>query len=439
LTRQPDIIIFLSDQQRADTMGCYGQKLNVTPNLDKLAKEGTLFENAFSCQPVCGPARSCIQTGLYATETGCFKNNIALPQDVPTIAKELIKKGYQTAYVGKWHLASTEQDDSYWYSAIPKNKRGGYEYWMATDVLEYTSDGYAGGYVFDKDMNKVEFTGYRVDKISEFALDYLKKHRKDNKPYLLFVSWIEPHQQNNLDICQGPDYSKKTFKDFTAPLDLEKGVGNWEENYPDYLGACHSIDANIGKIVDYLKEEDKLNNTIILYTSDHACHFKTRNWEYKRTCHESSIKIPLIAYGKGFMGGNKSKQLCSLLDIAPTVLKVAGVDILSSMRGYILMDMIGNEDKREELFVQMSETQVGRAIRTKKWKYSVVAPDVNGNIFSYCDNYTENHLYDLENDPYEMNNLVSNENYYEIRKELREKLMEYILKIEGKQTKILFG
>ena len=101
-TKKPNVIFVFSDQQRWDTMGCYSQKLDVTPNLDQLAEKGVLFENAFTCQPVCGPARACLQTGKYATEIGCFRNNIALPRDHKTIAHWFSEAGYDVGYVGKW-------------------------------------------------------------------------------------------------------------------------------------------------------------------------------------------------------------------------------------------------------------------------------------------------------------------------------------------------
>ena len=103
---RPNIIFYFSDQQRFDTMGCYGQPLPVTPFLDSLAREGVKFENAFTCQPVCGPARACLQTGQYATRTGCYRNAVALPGDIPTLAGYFGDAGYDTAYIGNWHLAS---------------------------------------------------------------------------------------------------------------------------------------------------------------------------------------------------------------------------------------------------------------------------------------------------------------------------------------------
>ena len=148
------IIFYFTDQQRWDTCGCFGQPLDITPNLDKLAQEGVKFDNAFSPQPVCGPCRALFQTGKYPTETGCFRNNIMLPAGVKTLANYIEEAGYETAYIGKWHLASDGELEKpptidHTITAIPKELRGGYTgYWRAADVLEFTSHGY-DGYVFD--------------------------------------------------------------------------------------------------------------------------------------------------------------------------------------------------------------------------------------------------------------------------------------------------
>ncbi|MFW9973418.1 MAG: sulfatase-like hydrolase/transferase, partial [Candidatus Odinarchaeota archaeon] len=163
----PNIIFILSDQQRYDTLGCYGQELDITPNLDKMAKEGVLFEHAFTNQPLCGPARSIIQTGKYATQTGCYRNGIALPITNKNISNYFSKKGYDVAYIGKWHLASNTGRSkdfdlkrmNYSTKPVPPELRGGYkDYWLASDVLEFTSHAYEG-HLFDGNMKKVEFNG----------------------------------------------------------------------------------------------------------------------------------------------------------------------------------------------------------------------------------------------------------------------------------------
>ena len=192
---KPNIIFYFSDQQRFDTAGCYGQELPVTPNLDALAEEGTLFENAFTCQPVCGPMRACLQSGVYASQIGCYRNDIALPLDSKTIAHYVKEAGYDTAYVGKWHLASDSEHDLK-IAPTPKERRGGYDYWRAADVLEFTSHGY-DGYIYDENCNRLDFKGYRADRINDYAIEYLKKENHE-KPFFLFISQLEPHHQNGI-------------------------------------------------------------------------------------------------------------------------------------------------------------------------------------------------------------------------------------------------
>ncbi|MGQ9629490.1 MAG: sulfatase-like hydrolase/transferase [bacterium] len=420
--RRPNIIFFLSDQQRWDTVKCYGQRLNVTPNLDRMANEGVRFENAFTCQPVCGPARACLQTGRYATEVGCFRNDIALPTEERTIAHWLSDAGYEVGYIGKWHLASTTGEGfNYQTKAIPPERRGGYkDYWLASDVLEFTSHGY-DGYLFDANMRRVDFKGYRADCLTDFALEYLRT-RSGRKPFFLFLSYVEPHHQNDHNRYEGPEGSKERFKDFDVPGDLVGAGGDWRENYPDYLGCCASLDYNLGRVRNEIEKLGLTENTLIVYTSDHGSHFRTRNSEYKRSCHDSSIRIPMIACGPGFRGGAVVHELVSLIDLPPTLLASGGVEKPKTMRGRPLQELVAGtaRDWPEEVFIQISESQVGRAIRTRRWKYSVRAPDKDGWNHSASDLYVEDFLYDLERDLHERDNLVSDPAYASVRRELAE-------------------
>lgn len=441
---KPNIIVFFSDQQRYDTVGCYGQELDITPNLDYMASEGVKFENAFTCQPVCGPARSCMQTGKYATQTECFINDIGLKEDEETIAKILNKDGYETAYVGKWHLASTHNECDYSYSPVPKEKRGGYQdYWMASDVLEFTSHGY-DGYVFDKDNNKVEFKGYRADKITDFALDYLDNRNKE-KPFLLFLSHIEPHHQNDKKDYEGPIGSKDRFKNYNIPNDLKDIDGDYSQFYPDYFGCCKSLDENLGRIRDKLKELNIDDNTIVIYTSDHGCHFKTKNKElpeggaddYKRSFYENTIRVPLIIYGPNFKGGKVITELSSLIDIPKTIIDIVRGNTPKSMEGVSLLDLVNGKENRDDIFIQISESYVGRAIRTKKYKYCIIDPTKHPYKDSYSLIYEEQYLYDLEKDPLEKINLINSDSYENVRKELRSKIKKYIKDIESLDIKII--
>ena len=430
---RPNIIFFFTDQQRWDTCGCYGQPLDVTPNLDRMAAEGVRFENAFTCQPVCGPARACLQTGKYATELGCFRNNIALPQDEKTIAHWLSEAGYEVGYIGKWHLASgqfgtwyrgqtSEEPFEYRTSPVPPELRGGYkDHWLASDVLEFTSHGY-DGYMFDADMNRREFPPgrYRVDAQTDWVLEYLRT-RNGESPFFLFLSYIEPHHQNDHNHYEGPKGSKERFQDFVVPGDLVDTEGDWRQEYPDYLGCINSLDANLGRVRDELERLGMADNTIILLTSDHGSHFRTRNAEYKRCCHDGCIRVPLVVQGPGFSGGTRVEELVSLIDTPSSVLAAAGIGVPGTMRGRDLAPLARGQadDWPGEVFLQISESHCGRAIRTAKWKYSVRAPK-EAVRFGTCDSslYVEDFLYDLEEDPHERDNLVADPAYAGARSEL---------------------
>src|SRR5947199_7208072 len=139
------------------------------PNLDRMAQRGTHLFHSFTCQPVCGPARSCLQTGLYATTTGCFRNGIALPPGARTLAHHFGEAGYDTGYIGKWHLAAAEP--------VPEAKRGGYQYWLAANVLEFSSDSYRAE-LYDGENRRVRLPGYRVDGLTDAAIRYIDAHQE---------------------------------------------------------------------------------------------------------------------------------------------------------------------------------------------------------------------------------------------------------------------
>ncbi len=432
---QPNILFFFTDQQRWDTCGCYAPaaaRLDVTPNLDRMARDGVRFEHAFTCQPVCGPARSCLQTGLYATETGCFRNDIALPLDATTLAHRLSDAGYEVGYIGKWHLASTGEKANYRTKPVPPERRGGYnDFWLASDVLEFTSHG-DGGHLFNADMEKIEFDGYRVDCQTDFVLDYLRT-RDRRRPWFLFLSYLEPHHQNDHNRYEGPPGSKERFADYEPPGDLVGTEGDWRESYPDYLGCVNALDRALGRIRHELEGLGMADETALIFTSDHGSHFRTRNKEYKRSCHEASTRVPMVIRGAGFQGGAGRPELVSLIDLPPTVLRAAGAPVPDEMRGRPLQDLIQacGGPWRDDVFVQISESQVGRAVRTDRWKYGVDAAGKNGSRDPAAEQYVEQYLYDLETDPHERNNRVADASLADVRADLRRRLAGYVRRVEG--------
>ena len=413
-TRRPNVIVFFTDQQRWDTTGVHGNPLDLTPNFDRMAQQGTDVHYSFTCQPVCGPARACLQTGMYATQAGVWKNSRTLASDATTLAHSFRQAGYTTGYIGKWHLADEEP--------VPAAKRGGYEYWLASNLLEFTSGPY-DLVMYDNENQAVKLPGYRVDAQTDAAIHYVNDHQQD--PFFLFLSYIEPHHQNNLDDYPPPDGYRGRYTGKHIPPDLAALGGSTHAHLGGYYGMIKRLDEALGRLLDALKSLDLLDNTIVLFTSDHGCHFKTRNAEYKRSCHESSIRVPTAIRGPGFAGGGRLRQLVSLIDLPPTLLHAAGIPVPDQMQGRSILPLLRGQSDGwpEEVFIQISESQIGRALRTARWKYSVVAPGLNGNSAPGADHYVEDYFYDLEADPHELTNLVSQAAYSAIKAQLRERLI----------------
>ncbi len=411
---RPNVIVFFTDQQRWDSTGVHGNPLGLTPNFDAMAAGGTHAFNAFTCQPVCGPARSCLQTGLYATVTGCCRNGMIPQPGQQMLGHYFRQAGYSTGYIGKWHLADRDP--------VPVGQRGGYQHWLAANLMEFSSDSYRCE-VFDSKGKRVRLPGYRVDGLTDAAIRFVETNQKD--PFFLFLSFLEPHHQNEFDNYPAPDGYSERYQGRWMPADLEELGGTAARHLGGYWGMVKRLDEAFGRLRDALKSLALTDNTIILFTSDHGNHFKTRNDEYKRTCHESAIRVPTAFYGGPFTGGGQLRQLVSLIDLPPTLLDAAGIAIPPAMQGRSILPLLGGRSPAwpQEVFVQISESQVGRAIRTHRWKYGVTAPDKQGWKDTCSDQYVEQYLYDLEADPAELNNLVGAKTHVGVRQDLQRRLM----------------
>lgn len=329
--RKPNVIVFFTDQQRWDTTGLHGNPLGLTPHFDRWAAEGTHLYNTFTCQPVCGPARSCLQTGQYATTTGCTHNGVPLPADSRTLAHYFNDHGYETGYIGKWHLAATRTEP------VPEALRGGYKYWLAADSLEHTSDAY-NAVLYDNDNNRVKLPGYRVDALTDAAIRFVDRNQA--QPFFLFLSFLEPHHQNRRDDYPAPYSHEERYVSRYTPPDLASLGGTSHQHLPGYYGMVRRLDEALGRLMDALISLNLAEETIVLFTSDHGCHFKTRNGEYKRSCHDSSIRIPAAIWGPGFRGGGRITELVSLLDLPPTLLDAAGIGVPEAMQGRSLLPLV---------------------------------------------------------------------------------------------------
>ena len=417
---RPNVLVFFTDQQRHDTTNLHGCPLDLTPNLAGLAQRGTHLRHCFTCQPVCGPARSCLQTGQYATQTGVWTTGLPLNPGRRTPAHHFNDAGYHTAYIGKWHLAPEEHR-----GAVPQDYQGGYQEFLGANTLELVSDAYDTR-LWDRTGVERRLPGYRVDAMSDAVIDYVA--RDHAQPWFLFFSLLEPHHQNHRDDYPAPTGYEERYAGSWMPPDLIAGGGSAARHWPGYCGMVKRIDEALGRVLDALRSTGQLDHTIILFTSDHGCHFKTRNDEYKRSCHEASIRVPGVIAGPGFAHGGTLPHLVSLVDLPPTLLDAAGIDVPDTMSGRSLLPLVRDPAAAwpGEVLVQISETQTGRAVRTARWKYCAICPDHDerGQPVSrpHAEVYADHCLYDLMADPWEQHNLIGRESHREVVAVLRDRL-----------------
>ncbi|GAB3839290.1 sulfatase-like hydrolase/transferase [Kribbella italica] len=426
MTDRPNVIVFFTDQQRWDTVGAAGNPLGLTPNLDLMARRGAMFETACTTNPVCAPARSALQTGMYPTNTGVHRNSVALPADAPTLGRLFGEAGYQTGYIGKWHLASQDP--------VPRDEQGGYDFWLGANLLEFTSDAYRT-IVYDADGEPVFLPGYRPDALTDAAIRFVSRASTEDRPFMLFLSLIEPHHQNEHDNYPAPEVYQDTYTGAWLPPDLAALPGTAHQHAAGYYGQVKRVDECLGRLRDALISLGLTDDTLLVYTSDHGSHFKTRNSEYKRSPHDGSVRVPLVVEGPGYAGGRRVGTPVSTIDVVPTVLDAAGIPLPGHLDGAPLDRLFAAPtDAADGVLIQVSETEVGRALRTERWKYHVLAPDVVDQ--PAADTYREQALYDLVADPYELDNLIDSEGHQEIAAGLRAQLIRRIAEVEHRPATI---
>lgn len=428
---RPNILMICSDQFRADFIGANGENPTVrTPNLDALAKRGTNYTHAVTNQPLCSPARACFLTGMQATRTGVWNlgEQLELDHSLPTIATQLKKAGYSTNFIGKWHVAKVAKYGNGW--VAPGPARGGFDdLWEGANIPELSSHPMFGNYWLGDGTNLGYKNIYRPDFITSRAVSFVEQ--KHDRPWLLFLSQAEPHQQNDVDDFIPPPRYAKSYQDPFIPQDLRNLPGNWQSRIPGYYGCVQAIDDCVGNMVAALERTGQLENTIVVFFSDHGCHFRTRMGEYKRAPHDAAIRVPMIFAGPGFDHAARLDEIVSLLDLTPTLLDGAGVEVPPTMQGRSLKKLPTDKAARaawdSTAYIQISASMVGRAIRTRDWMYSCYDPTQGGNSVPLSTKYTDYAMYQVGADPYQRLNLVGRPEYADVAHQLRAELKERII------------
>ena len=467
---KPNIIFILSDDHTTNAISAYGglyKEIAPTPNIDKIAQEGAILKNTFATNSICGPSRASILTGTYSHIHGYNKNykGGVFDNRLWTFPKELQKNGYNTALIGKWHLASEPI---------------GFDYYKYHDNLG--QQGFYWNPLYNENGVKIKESGYATNLTTDFALNWLKNRSNKEEPFCLLLQYKAPHREwspdekyeqlweneelpypttfnddyktrektaGNTEMTM--DYFSRRDMKINAPDSLnEKQTRRWlsygfkrnevveldpnlskEENkklkfqkyIKDYLASVKSVDDNIGKVLDYLKESDLEENTIIIYASDQGFFIGEHGWFDKRFMYEESIRMPfVIKYPGKIKPKTINKDIITNIDFAPTILEIADIDLPESIQGKsFLKNLTENENDnwRQSMYYHYYEypyyhhVQPHYGIRNERYKLIHFYYDID--VWE---------LYDLKKDPNELNNLFYSDKYKDLAIELKQELYE---------------
>jgi len=399
---KPNVLVVQPDQHRGTIMGCAGDMQVDTPNLDALAAEGIRFERCASSSPVCSPCRGSYQTGLYPYIHGVLKNNVLLdPTDTKYLAELFGEAGYSTGYIGKWHLDGGIPSDQPGGYVAPGVRRRGYQEWFGYEK----SHEYLDVWKYDESRNppvKVPVEGYSWEPAwhTDMFLDFARRNRDQGKPWMYYIAYGPPHKPE-----QCPDEFKTMYppEGFTLPPDVEgkfsaEVEAELRQSLQVYYGQVTSIDVEIGRIVQGLKDLGLDDNTIIVYTSDHGdklgSHCSPDKLRGKSAPYATAFRIPLIVRWPGAIpSGQVCDALVSSVDVAPTILELAGRPVPWKMQGDSMAAWCrgGVGPSNDGVFIALGTWQA-----------------VWDGRYVYCPSSNYRILYDHQTDPYEMTNLFGN-------------------------------
>lgn len=437
--RRPNVIFILTDDQRWDQLGCEGHPFLKTPNLDKLAAEGARFANMFVTTSLCSPSRASFLSGLYAHSHGVVNNFTDYPKDLASFPRALQADGYETAYIGKWHMG--EQSDE---------KRPGFDYWVT-----HKGQGKYYDTVFNINGKRTVKKGYYTHQLTNMAVDWLKQER--TKPYLLIVGHKAPHtpftpEKKYSKIYDDIEikYPETAFQLEGKPEWVKQRIDTWHgiygplygyrKEFPDtspesvkhfakfvrsYTATIRSIDDSVGQIYRTLKQTGQLDNTLIIFAGDNGMFLGEHGMTDKRTMHEGSIRVPLLVrYPKLVKPKTVIKQMVLNIDLTPSILDICSAPPLKDIHGKSFKQLLQGKTKgwRKSWYYeynyerQFPYTPNVRGVRTDEWKY-VHYPHGDGGQDRHMAE-----LYNLKKDPGETRNLIANPAYKEKVAELKAEL-----------------
>jgi arylsulfatase A-like enzyme len=433
--QRPNVLFIMTDDHAAHAMSCYGSRINQTPNLDRLARQGMRFTNCFCTNSICGPSRAVILTGKYSHLNGFWDNNRSrFDGSQTTVAKLLQQGGYQTAMIGKWHLVTDPTGFDYW-NILP-----GQGVYHNPAMIEMGK--------------RTKHEGYVTDIISDFTLDFLNR-RDPQRPFFAMYHHKAPHRPWEPDAKHAKLYEDveipepETFNDDYATrgraareqtMSIERDLNRtdlkmdpppglegqtlkkwkYQRYIKDYLRCVAAVDDNVGRVLDYLDRSGLAENTIVVYTSDQGFYLGDHGWYDKRFIYEFSLRMPLLVRWPGkIKPGSVCDKIVLNLDFAPTFLDCAGLPAAAEMQGRSfrgLLEGTAPTDWRTAMyyryyeFPQPHHVQPHYGVRTERHK------------LAYFHQVDEWELYDLAKDPNELNNVYADPAYAATVRELKAEL-----------------
>lgn len=425
-----NVVFVLTDDHRYDAMGCADHPFLKTPHMDSIAQNGVHVKNAFVTTSLCSPSRASILTGLYTHKHGVIDNNRKVPEGTLFFPQYLQRAGYDTAFIGKWHMGGHHD-----------NPRPGFDHWISFKGQgNYLPPG--PKYTLNVNGERVKQKGYITDELTDYAIDWLKE-RDDEKPFFLYLSHKAVHSNFTPAERHEGTYANEdlSFLPKGEELSAEKNTPRWVRDqrnswhgidfsyhgdkgldylYRRYCESVLAVDDSVGRVLQQLKDMGIHDETLIIYMGDNGFMWGEHGLIDKRVSYEESIRVPmLVQCPELFDGGDPIENVVGNIDVAPTILHAAGLETPEYMDGQSFLDLPNNRDQKwrdyflyvyywEKNFPQ-SPTQF--ALRGDRFKY-----------ITYYGLWDTDELYDLTTDPGEINNLIHDPNYKAIAKEMEDQL-----------------
>ncbi len=426
-----NIVFVLLDDQRYDAMGFLrSQPFIKTPNMDAIAANGAYLPNAYVTTALCSPSRASILTGQYAHRHRVVDNDSPLPRGLTFFPQLLQKAGYETAFIGKWHMGGASDDP-----------QPGFNRWVSFKGQGHYRP-HADG--LNVDRKKVQQKGYITDELNGYALDWLKTRQQGN-PFMLYLShkavhaefipaerhrgradgsdFVSPKSMDPANIQNAPMWvrnQRNSWHGVDFPYHWEQGPLDVGDYYKRYAETLLAVDEGIGQIIDLLKSKGLYENTLVAVMGDNGFAFGEHGLIDKRTAYEESMRVPLVMQLPSMIKpGTKVNEVVANIDIAPTFMELAGLKAPANMDGVSYAPILTGEKIawRDHLLYEyyweyaFPQTPTVHALRTNQFKY-----------INYYGLWDINELYDLKNDPLELRNLINEPEHRETATRLREQL-----------------